>query len=247
MLLGRDDIPYICSMIIFLGKPISDGTIKLLDTEVQHCVKTLRKQIGDDIIIHDGEGNVYESQIITLSKKGVTAEIKESTYYERLSPLHLSVALTKNLDRIEWLVSKTVEIGVTDITFIKSQRSEKQYFRYERMNRIIESAFKQSLKYHMPILSESVVPFKESIKSADQYSHLLIPSYNPDNQNLIKTIDSVKSCHIMIGPEGDFTPEEVAFATEHGYTQVNLGQQRLRTETAGLYAISLIRAMMDKA
>ncbi len=232
-------------MIIFLGKLLSDNTIKLLDSEVQHCVKTLRKQIGDDIIIHDGQGTVYKSQIITLSKKGVTAEIIQSTYHNPLPSLHLSVALTKNLDRIEWLISKAVEIGVTDITFIKCQRSEKQYFRYERMNRIIESAFKQSLKYHMPSLSETVVPFKKSLKSAEQFTHLLIPSYNPDNQNLIKMINSVESCHLMIGPEGDFTPDEITFATELGYTRVNLGHQRLRTETAGLYAISLVRAMMD--
>ena len=232
-------------MIIFLGKAISDTTIKLLDSEVQHCVKTLRKQIGDEILIHDGHGNVYEAQIITLSKKGVTAEVVSSSQYQPLAPLHLSVALTKNLDRIEWLVSKAVEIGVTDITFIRCQRSEKQYFRYERMNRIIESAFKQSLKYYMPVLSETVVPFKKSIKSNDTFTHLLIPSYNPDNQHLIQAIDSVESCHLMIGPEGDFTPDEVTFATEHGYTRVNLGEQRLRTETAGLYAVSLVRAMMD--
>lgn len=233
-------------MIIFLGKKTSDhDTITLLESEVKHCVKTLRKQIGDLITIHDGEGHVYQSSIVELSKSSVKAEIIETQTYPRLQPLHLSISLTKNLDRIEWLISKATEIGVTDITFIKCHRSEKQHFRYERMKRIIESACKQSLKYHFPRLNENVVSFKDSLKESYQYSHRFIASYSPNNSNITTLIHDIHSGHILIGPEGDFATEEVAIALGHGYQKVNLGNQRLRTETAGLYAVTLLKANMD--
>lgn len=232
-------------MIIFLGQKSSDNTVSLLESEVQHCVKTLRKKTGDEIIVHDGKGYEYRANIIELSKKSVTAEIIETIEHPPLTPLHLTISLTKNLDRIEWLVSKGTEIGVTDFTFVRCKRSEKYHFRYERMRRIIESACKQSLKYHFPSLSESVLTFNQSLQQKDTYSHRLIASYSSDNPNLGTLANEIKSAHIMIGPEGDFIDEEVALAVEHGYQRVNLGSQRLRTETAGLYAVTLARAGMD--
>ncbi len=232
-------------MIIFLGHKVNENQLSLAESEIQHCYKTLRKRSGDTITVHDGSGYSYEAIITDLSKKQILAEIISQTEHPRLEKLHLTIALTKSLDRIEWLVSKSVEIGVTDFTFVNCKRSEKRHFRYERMQRIIESACKQSLKYHFPTLTQSVIPFSESLLPQQEVAQRYIASYKPDNPHLSTLGDGVKSAHVMIGPEGDFTPDEVSLAVANGYTQINLGHQRLRTETAGLYAMTLLRAALD--
>lgn len=232
-------------MIIFLGQKVSDVQLSLAESEIQHCLKTLRKKTGDKIVVHDGKGSAYEAMITDLSKKQILADIITETQHPRLDTLHLTIALTKSLDRIEWLVSKSVEIGVTDFTFVNCKRSEKRHYRYERMQRIIESACKQSLKYHFPSLTEEVLPFNQSLLLDTKIQSKYIASYNQENAHLSSLASDAKSAHVIIGPEGDFTPEEVDYAVANGYTQINLGNQRLRTETAGLYAMTLLRAALD--
>jgi len=223
-------------MIIFLGHKVSDVQLSLSESEIQHCYKTLRKRSGDQITVHDGNGSSYEAMITDLSKKQILADIISETQHPPLDRLHLTIALTKSLDRIEWLVSKSVEIGVTDFTFVNCKRSEKRHYRYERMQRIIESACKQSLKYHFPTLTEDVIPFSESLLSDSDIHSRYVASYGADNPHLSTLTTGTQSAHVLIGPEGDFTPDEVTLAVANGYTQINL---------AGLYAMTLLRAALD--
>ncbi len=232
-------------MIIFLGEKINVGTISLFESEVAHCAKILRKQVGDTIVVHDGSGSVYTCTITSISKKQVLAQINSSETHPRLSTIHLGISLTKNIDRIEWLVSKVTEIGVTHLTFIKTQRSERSKCRMDRIEKIMQSAVKQSLKHWFVEITPTIVPFAEIVKSTASTKY--IASYAPEHANLMDAVPSSASILMLIGPEGDFTQEEVNGASQHGFESVNLGSQRLRTETAGLYASTLLRARQDQA
>lgn len=233
-------------MIIFLGTLTDDDNLALLPSEVMHCSKILRKQVGDEITVHDGQGNVYIGQINFISKSEITAVKLRQTTYEKPIALHLAIALTKNADRTEWLVSKVTEIGATHITFLKCERSVKHKFRYERMSKIIKSATKQSLKKWYPQLSKDCLTFQEFISSVSNgQANKFIASYDESNNHLLNTRISNSPTYILIGPEGDFTEQESALAIAKGFTSVNLGSERLRTETAGLYSISLLKAMLD--
>lgn len=230
-------------MIIFLGQKINDGTISLLDSEIAHCTKILRKTIGDEIVVHDGNGYSYTCVISGISKTQVLAHIIESKEYPKLSTIHLAISLTKNIDRIEWLVSKVTEIGITHLTFIKTQRSERSKFRLDRIEKIMHSAVKQSLKHWNVDINPLVIPYEDFL--AESANAKYIASYAEDNKNLLSIASKSDSIIILIGPEGDFTQEEVSLAKAEGYISVNLGSQRLRTETAGLYTSTILRALQD--
>lgn len=222
-------------MNIFIAT-VNDKIGTLTSEESWHCAKVLRKTAGDSIRLIDGTGNFYEAVLELVSDKKCTANIisgpvlqKKRNYY-----LHLAIAPTKQIDRIEWMIEKAVEIGIDEISFINCHNSERTVIKTERINKIVESAVKQSLQAYLPKVNE-LISFKDLIASSNADQKLIAHCFESDKEN-IKQIDfKNKTTLILIGPEGDFSKEEVELALKNKYKAVSFGENRLRTETAGLY------------
>ena len=223
-------------MIQFYAPEIESTGI-LPESESAHCVRVLRMKEGDRIYVTDGKGSRFECSILEAHPKHTAVEILTS---ERVAPwwgfrLELCVAPPKNADRMEWLVEKAVEIGVDRIVLMKCTRSERKTLRTERLEKIAVSAMNQSLKANMTVI-EGPVPFKELV--VDEFPGFKCLGYCDSTYPLRSFADEYKggNVRILIGPEGDFTPEEVSTAVENGYVPVTFGGSRLRLETAALYA-----------
>lgn len=223
-------------MIQFYAPDI-EATGVLPETESGHCCRVLRMKEGDHIFVTDGRGHRFECEIIDPHPKHTGVEILAM---EEIDPwwgfrLELCVAPSKNADRMEWLVEKAVEIGVDRIVLMKCARSERKILRTDRLEKIAVSAMNQSLKTSKTII-EGPVPFKEIV--TDGFSGFKCLGYCDDAYPLRSFAREYKGgdLRILIGPEGDFTPDEVASAVEHGYIPVTFGGSRLRLETAALYS-----------
>lgn len=223
-------------MIQFYAPDI-EATGVLPETESGHCCRVLRMKEGDHIFVTDGRGHRFECEIIDPHPKHTGVEIlaMEEIYPWWGFRLELCVAPSKNTDRMEWLVEKAVEIGVDRIVLMKCARSERKILRTDRLEKIAVSAMNQSLKTNKTII-EGPVPFKEIV--TDGFSGFKCLGYCDDAYPLRSFAREYKGgdLRILIGPEGDFTPDEVASAVEHGYIPVTFGGSRLRLETAALYS-----------
>lgn len=214
---------------------IQDNSATLTPEESWHCAKVLRKKSGEKIHLIDGRGNSYDAELTLVSEKQCLAKIT-ATYTEQKKRnyyLHLAIAPTKQIDRIEWMIEKAVEIGVDEISFIQSKNSERTVVKTDRIVKIVESAVKQSLQAFIPKVND-LVAVKEILKiPADQK---FIAHCYEGGKLEFKTLDfKSKSTLVLIGPEGDFTMDEVNAALNSGFLAVSLGENRLRSETAGLY------------
>ncbi len=223
-------------MIQFYSPDI-EATGALPETESGHCCRVLRMKEGDNIFVTDGKGHRFECVILDAHPKHTALEILTM---EEISPwwgfqLELCVAPSKNADRMEWLVEKAVEIGVDRITLMKCTRSERKTLRTDRLEKIAVSAMNQSLKTNKTVI-EGLIDFKEIV--SDGFEGFKCLGYCDDAYPLRSFAEEYKggNVRIWIGPEGDFTPEEVAMAVENGYVPVTFGGSRLRLETAALYA-----------
>lgn len=222
-------------MNIFIAN-IQGQKAELRSDESWHCAKVLRKKTGDAIRLIDGSGFYYEAVLETVSDKRCIAVVqgpgtfqKPSNYY-----LHLAIAPTKNIDRIEWMLEKCVEIGIQEISFFISKNSERQVLKMDRIVGIVESAVKQSLQTRIPIVHP--LADLKSILSANWDAEKWLAHCEDADKTNIRTINfNEKKNLILIGPEGDFTPAEVKLALDNGFKGLSLGENRLRTETAGLY------------
>jgi len=220
--------------------------INYLDpAESKHCVKVLRKQIGDEINIIDGKGTFYKVKITEASPKKCEFEIVETSQEAKPSfHRHLAIAPTKNMDRMEWLVEKATEIGVDEVSFFQSFHSERKIIKTERLEKKIISAMKQSLKAKMPQINE-IVPLKTILESNSVENKFIAFVDFDHTVHLKDRLNQKKDTLILIGPEGDFTPEEVDLAIKKGFLKVSLGNSRLRTETAALSAVHLMNLAME--
>ncbi len=222
-------------MNIFIAN-VQANTGTLTSEESWHCAKVLRKKAGDPIQLIDGAGNFYEAVLELVSDKKCTAKIlsgpvlqQKRNYY-----LHLAIAPTKQIDRIEWMIEKSVEIGIDEISFINCHNSERTIIKTERINKIVESAVKQSLQAYLPKVN-GLIAFKDLITSSKADQKLIAYCFDSEKEN-VKQIDfKNKTTLILIGPEGDFSKEEVDLASKNKFKAVSFGANRLRTETAGLY------------
>lgn len=221
-------------MNIFIAT-VTGSTGTLTPEESWHCAKVLRKKTGDRLHLIDGKGNFYEGDLELVSEKqcrvtitkGPVAQTKRNYY------LHLAIAPTKQIDRIEWMIEKAVEIGIDEISFISCKNSERTVVKKERIYKIVESAVKQSLQALIPRIND-LRSFKDVLKeTADQ--KFIAHCYEEPKQEIRQIAFAGKSTFVMIGPEGDFTPEEAELAKQHHFVALSLGSTRLRTETAGLY------------
>ena len=214
--------------------------------EAMHAMRVLRLKGGDEIFLMDGVGNFYRAQVTIAATHHCYYEILETLPQEPQwkGHFHLAVAPTKMIDRMEWMVEKATEVGVDEISFLDCAFSERRVVKNARMDKIIVSAVKQSHKAWKPVLNEMTAfkRFIEQPRSGLKYiAHCYdeIPRTNLFDE-LRKHADE-SEITVMIGPEGDFSIEEVKQAIDKGYQSVNLGTSRLRTETAGLSAVMMMQ------
>jgi len=209
----------------------------------RHVVQVLRMQVGERMQLTDGKGHVFMATIANNDKKKCAVEISDVQILEP-SPNKVSIAisLVKNTSRFEWFLEKATEIGVAEIIPLICTRTEKQHFRYDRMNGILVSAMLQSQQAWVPVLHQPVKYadyIKKSIES--DFSNKFIAHCEIESEKiLLSTFPVQNKSTILIGPEGDFSREEIATALQNGFLPVSLGQTRLRTETAGMVAAVLL-------
>lgn len=228
-------------MRFFYDNTISGEFHTLNEEESNHSARVLRLKTGDEIFIADGQGNLHRSLIETIDHKRTTVHIVEtiSEYNKLPYRLHIAVAPTKNMDRLEWFLEKATEIGISEITPIICHNSERKVVKPDRMNRIVEAAMKQSYKAYHPIVNEAV-KFADFVKNDNSEQKFV--AHCEDDGKRIYLADVVKpkaSVTVLIGPEGDFSHEEIEMALKT-YTPVTLGTSRLRTETAALVACDIV-------
>lgn len=214
--------------------------------EYHHCLNVLRHTVGDQINVTNGKGDMFVCRIIDKTKSSIRLKAEKSNIGEvpGHALLTLAIAPTKNIDRFEWLVEKATEIGVGRIIPIIVKRSERSIIKPERLLKIAISAMKQSNHIYLPVIS-TLTKFEELVTSETFDTSIIAHCYSKDLPHVSGLIRKNKKTVICIGPEGDFTEDEIKLAEKHGYKGVSLGNSRLRTETAGLYAcISYHQAIM---
>lgn len=217
--------------------PDIDTVHCLSEEESGHCVRVLRYTRGDEILLTDGRGTTYKARITNPHPKHCEFEILSS---ERQQPhhafyLHIAIAPTKNIERLEWMVEKCTEIGVDEITPLLCHFSERKQLRTDRLEKIILSAAKQSLTPYLPKLND-LTPFEQFVEQVPQQDKFIAHCYEQDKKVLKSEIQPGHSVCVLIGPEGDFSTEEIEHAMQQGFIPVSLGNSRLRTETAGVVA-----------
>jgi 16S rRNA (uracil1498-N3)-methyltransferase len=222
--------------LYFHPEPITSQSLVLQPDEAQHIVKTRRMRPGDQFWLTCGDGYRHTVQLRNDSVKAAEVLVVESVYFQPLMPeIHLYLSPLKQEARFEWFIEKAVEIGVSSIQPILTRRTEKVNLRQQRLDKIVVSAMKQSLKYHKTILHpaqplQSCLPEK-GIK-------LLAHCENGKKQIIGPSLLNSSPIHLFIGPEGDFHPDEIVWARQEAFTEISLGEARLRTETAGLVALT---------
>lgn len=236
-------------MNLFYSTHIQGDTHLLDEAESKHAIRVLRILKGEKVILVDGIGGWYEALIEDDHPKRCLLRImnRESNYQAMGYSLHLAVSPTKNLDRFEWFLEKATEIGITEITPLICHRSERKQVKMERLERILVSAMKQSLKAYKPVLNEAL-SFENFLKLEHGGSRGIAYCKGSERTG-IDSLGTAGPFTLMVGPEGDFTETEVKRALECGYAPFHLGTSRLRTETAAVYitaAISLLQQQLSK-
>ena len=220
-------------MKLFFGEIFPD--VKINDEEQTHIAKVLRMREGEEIYVTDGKGNLAKGNLIFEGKRVLieTTEIKENLP-NFSSQLHIAIAPTKNIDRIEFFIEKATEMAVSEITLIQTEKTERKNLNIEKLRKQSVSASKQSLRFHFPIVND-LTKFSDFVKSLDPETTFVAHC----NENLeridLKEIELQKNMTFLIGPEGDFSDKEIQLLAERGIKAVSLGNQRLRTETAGVF------------
>ena len=232
-------------MELFYAHEADGGYCRLDAEESGHCVRVLRHRAGDEIDVIDGLGTLYHCRLTDDSPKGAEAQVLETRADWNAHPYHLTIGCcpTKNNDRFEWFVEKATELGVDCIVPLIGERSERKVYKTDRAARIALSATKQSLKARIPAIEEPVSVKEFLHRPADG---LRLIAYCFEGETLRTSIKAALSgfqgrdITILIGPEGDFSPEEARLALENGYIPIHLGASRLRTETAAVTAVEAV-------
>ncbi|RKO72372.1 16S rRNA (uracil(1498)-N(3))-methyltransferase [Sphingobacterium puteale] len=211
----------------------------LSEEESKHAVRVLRMNAGDRLNLIDGRGGLYEAEIMDPHPKRTVLAILDITenYQKPNYHLHIAVGPTKNIDRIEWFLEKATEVGIQEITPIICEHSERKEVKLDRLNKVIVSAMKQSLKAYLPKLNPAT-PFKQFLKDLPKEGaqKAIAHCVDSDKKYLNEVFEAGQHYIILIGPEGDFSAEEIDMALAAGFHPVSLGEARLRTETAALAA-----------
>ncbi len=231
-------------MIRFYAPQIATSTV-LPESDSAHCVKVLRMQPGDELELTDGHGYLYHCRLLEAHHKRASVEVlsKEELPLPWNYRLTIAVAPTKHLDRMEWLVEKLTEVGINEFVPLLCSRSERREIKTERLEKIAVSAMKQSLKAVLPDIA-AMTPVSRFIDECTAQSRFICHCDSESQRlTLAGEIRPGTDVAILIGPEGDFTPDEVRHAISKGFVPVTLGDNRLRTETAALFAASTIHVI----
>lgn len=231
--------------------PDAANQVELPAEEATHALRVLRLKGGDEIFLMDGEGSFFRAEVTAASSKRCLYEIKEEMPQQRAwkGHIHLAIAPTKMMERIEWMAEKATEIGFDELSFLNCQFSERKVVKTPRIDKIVISAVKQSHKAWKPVVNE-LVSFKEFIQTPRPGRKFICHCYEEvEKKDFFTEISSIQNADapvapdaditVLVGPEGDFSIDEVRLALENGYESVSLGTSRLRTETAGLVAVHM--------
>ena len=224
-------------MHLFYTPDIKADYYTLNEEESKHCIKVLRLQNADEVFLIDGRGGFYTASILDAHPKKTLLKIIETQqgFGKRNHHLHIAVAPTKNIERTEWFLEKATEIGIDEVSLVISARSERKEVKPERLKKVITSAVKQSIKAYHPVLNDPLT-FKSFIQKEHPQQKFIAHCMEGQKFPLKDQIKLQAGYLIMIGPEGDFTPDEVQDALDAGFKPITLGESRLRTETAALEA-----------
>jgi len=226
-------------MQLFYLPDLQNDTATLDAVESKHLVRVLRKKQGDLLDATDGRGQHLTCELIDANpKKAVLQVLERKEVSGRKASLTLAIAPTKNMDRLEWLVEKATEIGMERIVPLLCDHSERKVIKEERLERIALSAMKQSLRMHLPEILP-LTPFSDWVQQVEGPKFICHLNEENPGPAFQRALVSGQSATVLIGPEGDFSPAELALAEQNGFTQVTLGNARLRTETAGLAAVHI--------
>ncbi len=229
---------------IFYAPDIGEKFYRLPELESKHLIKVLRRKTGDDVYFTDGKGYFYKCRLVDDHPKHAIVEVISKTKGndQRNYRLEIAVAPTKNINRLEWFLEKATEIGIDKIIPFISFHSERKDIKPERLERVIIAAIKQSLKANKPELNK-LISFKELINTPFEGQKFIAYIGDDVTKLLSKTYRRGENALILIGPEGDFSPEEVEEAKDRGFIPVSLGNYRLRTETAAIVACNTINLL----
>lgn len=222
-------------MQLFYNKDFDVQQPALSEEESAHCVRVLRQKPGDQIHVVDGQGTLYKAEIREANPKKCSLKVIETIpeFGKRNHYIHLAIAPTKNMDRVEWMVEKAVEMGIDEISFLLTERTERRHLKIDRLEKIAVSAMKQSVKAYLPQINE-LVDYKKFIGQVSQEELYIAHLVEGERHSLYRTARPGHSYCVLVGPEGDFSPQEVTMALQNRFTPISLGTNRLRTETAGI-------------
>ncbi|PZX49596.1 16S rRNA (uracil(1498)-N(3))-methyltransferase [Algoriphagus chordae] len=232
-------------MQLFFQENISPPLITLEPDESKHLCRVLRKKQGDQVFVTNGEGTLFECQIVEANPKKTSLKVMHTTKVEEEDfHIHLAIAPTKSPDRMEWMVEKITEIGFHELTLMMTMNSERSYLKTDRLQKKIISACKQSLKYRIPSL-DPISNLDEILESKEFEEYQKFIAYVDDkhDHHLFDRAEAKGKYLVLIGPEGDFDPIEIQKAFDAGFKPVSLGKARLRTETAGLAAVQMLQTL----
>jgi 16S rRNA (uracil1498-N3)-methyltransferase len=234
-------------MQVFYTPEIKKITYQLTEEESKHAIKVLRLEAGDEVCMIDGVGGLYFGIIDEPDQKKCVIRVIEKIeqYNRRNYNLHIAIAPTKNIERLEWFLEKVTEIGIDEITPILCQRSERKAIKTDRLEKIVLSAMKQSIKAYKPKVNE-LTKFSDFIASQACENTFIAHCEEVPKPSLKSKVGKNQKYTILIGPEGDFSPEEIELAKGRGIQEVHLGKSRLRTETAGVVACHTINILRDE-
>jgi len=223
-------------MQIFYTPDITGLEYTFSEDESKHAIRVLRMNLGEEVYLVDGKGNMFEAVISDAHPKRCKILVKNviNNYEKRNYHLHVAISPLKNPDRYEWFLEKSTEIGIDMITPLLCERSEKKIINPDRANRIVESAMKQSIKAYHPVV-KPLAKFTDLLKNASEEVKM-IACCEGERKLIRDCYKPGQQAMILIGPEGDFTEDEIALAKANGFIPITMGESRLRTETAGLTA-----------
>ena len=233
-------------MHIFYTPDISGKTYTLDETESKHCVRVLRLAKGDEITLVDGRGGFFTAEIADPNPKRCAVNVvkSEMNFGLRNFQVHIAIAPTKNIERIEWFLEKATEIGIDQVTPLLCHHSERKEIKNDRLEKVMISGMKQSLKAYLPRL-DGMTRFSDFIRLPFSGQKFIAHCEEQHRELLKNLVKSGESYLILIGPEGDFSPDEIEMAIHAGFQPVSLGESRLRTETAGVVACHTFNLLND--
>ena len=231
-------------MFLFFTEHIENDLAFLNEEESRHLTGVLRKNVGDRVRFTNGQGAFFDGEIVEAGKKKTVLRILSE---EKVAPqahgrLHVAISLLKSADRFEWFLEKATELGIDEVSPVICDRSERRKTREDRLDKILIAATKQSVRAWRPVLNP-LRPVRELIKSASEPVKCMPWCDEGPQKHLKEVLEPGKDTLILIGPEGDFSPEEVALAREHNFVEASLGETRLRAETAGVFVVATRRLL----